>query len=176
MPEVRQDVRGAGTQGTQAEVREEGEAVKALSVRAPWWWAILHGKPVENREWYTNFRGTVLLHASKHWSRREIEEDLDDIRYMAEEDGIMLPEIDLAWMLECGGCIVGSVRIVDCVHEHPSAFFVGEYGFVLRDAVEFRKPVPFRGALGFFDVPEEAIYEPTSPIPSPSPRKPPSHR
>ena len=39
--------------------------MKALSVRAPWWWAILHGKPVENRDWHTNFRGVVLLHASK---------------------------------------------------------------------------------------------------------------
>ena len=37
--------------------------MKALSVRAPWWWAILHGKPVENRDWYTRVRGRVALHA-----------------------------------------------------------------------------------------------------------------
>ena len=42
--------------------------MKALSVRAPWWWAILHGKPVENRDWQTNYRGEVLLHASKWWN------------------------------------------------------------------------------------------------------------
>ena len=133
------------------------EITKALSVRAPWWWAILHGKPVENRDWSTNFRGVIWLHASKHWSRREIEEDLDDVRYMAEEDKLVLPDLDLGWMLDCCGCIVGSVEIVDCVKEYPSAFFVGEYGFVLRNPVPLHTPIPFKGALGFFNVPESLI-------------------
>ena len=54
----------------------KGETMKALSVRAPWWWAILHcGKDIENRDWYTNFRGTIYLHAGKFWRPREIEED-----------------------------------------------------------------------------------------------------
>jgi hypothetical protein len=60
-------------------------------------------------------------------------------------------------MRNAGGCIVGSVEIVDCVRRHPSAFFVGKYGFVLRDPVILAKPVPFKGALGFFDVPEGLI-------------------
>lgn len=128
--------------------------MKALSVRAPWWWAILYGKPVENRDWYTGYRGRVWLHASKHWSRREIEEDLDDITHMAREDKLILPEVDLANMLECGGCLVGSVEITGCVREHSSAFFMGMYGFVLRDPRTLAKPIPFKGALGFFDVPE----------------------
>lgn len=131
--------------------------MKALSVRAPWWWAILHGKPVENRDWHTNFRGVVLLHASLHWSRREIEEDLEDIQHMAEKDGLKMPEVDLAWMLECGGCIVGSIEVTNCVTDHPSAFFVGKFGFVLRHPVVYMKPVPFKGALGFFDVPDSVL-------------------
>lgn len=49
--------------------------MKALSVRAPWWWAILHGKPVENRDWYTNVRGRVLLHAGKWWEPEEVRLD-----------------------------------------------------------------------------------------------------
>jgi len=51
------------------------------------------------------------------------------------------------------GCIIGSVEIVDCVKSYPSAFFVGEYGFVLRNAVPLEVPIPIKGALGFFDVP-----------------------
>lgn len=36
--------------------------MKALSVRAPWWWFILHAaKDIENRDWSTRFRGTVYL-------------------------------------------------------------------------------------------------------------------
>ena len=68
--------------------------MKALSVRAPWWWAILHGKPVENREWYTNVRGRIVLHASKWWNWEALKEDWLVIVQMAEGDGITLPLVD----------------------------------------------------------------------------------
>jgi tetratricopeptide (TPR) repeat protein len=38
--------------------------MKALSIRQPWAWLIVHGvKDVENRTWRTNFRGRFLVHA-----------------------------------------------------------------------------------------------------------------
>jgi hypothetical protein len=134
--------------------------MKALSVRAPWWWAILHGKPVENRDWYTNQRGRVWLHASKFWKFEEVQDDWRDVVYMAEKDGLILERMgkeETAAMRAAGGCIVGSVDIVDCVRNHPSAFFVGKFGFVLRDPVILAKPVPVKGALGFFDVPDGVL-------------------
>jgi hypothetical protein len=141
--------------------------VKALSVRAPWWWAILHGKPVENRDWYTNFRGTVWLHASKAWKIGEISDDWDDIKIMAIRDKIVMPfpsgtdeSMKFAeGMRSAGGCIVGSVEIIDCVTEHPSAFFVGKFGFVLRNPMPLANPVPLKGALGFFEVPDGLISD-----------------
>jgi hypothetical protein len=49
---------------------------KAISVRAPWWWFILHEKKdIENRDWSTNFRGTVYLHSSKWFSKPKVIED-----------------------------------------------------------------------------------------------------
>jgi len=57
--------------------------VKALSVRAPWWWAILHlGKDIENRDWSTNYRGKIYLHAGKFWKDADIEEDIEDISFI----------------------------------------------------------------------------------------------
>ena len=134
--------------------------MKALSVRAPWWWAILHGKPVENREWYTNFRGTIYLHASKFWKIDEISDDWDDIKIMALRDRITMPfpsGTDECMkfaenMRDTGGHIVGTVEIVGCVTDHPSAFFVGKFGFVLRNPIPLTKPIPYKGALGFFEV------------------------
>jgi hypothetical protein len=134
--------------------------MKALSIRAPWWWAILHGKPVENRDWYTSQRGRVYIHASKFWKIGEISDDWDDIKDMAVKDNLALPlpvgneaAADLCTaMRDSGGCLVGTVDIVDCVRSHPSAFFVGKFGFVLRDPIALPKPIPFKGALGFFDV------------------------
>ena len=116
--------------------------MKALSIRQPWCWLILHaGKDIENRDWPTKFRGHFLLHAGKGMTRDEYEDaplwivDLPDFKD-----------------LERGG-IVGSVELVDCVSDHDSDWFFGRYGFVLRDP----KPLPFtpyRGQLGFFDVPD----------------------
>jgi hypothetical protein len=99
-------------------------------------------------------RGRVLLHASKFWKPSEIEDDYDSIRHMAEEDNLAMPDPQWAEIKAAGGCIVGSVEIYDCVRASQSAFFVGKFGFLLRDPVIFEKPIPFKGELGFFDAPE----------------------
>lgn len=116
--------------------------MKALSIRQPWAWLILHaGKDVENRSWPTRFRGRFLIHAAKGMTRDEYES--------APAWIVDLPDFD---QLRRGG-IVGSAELVDCVTESDSEWFFGRYGFVLRNV----KPllfVPYRGELGFFDVPD----------------------
>lgn len=128
----------------------DGEAW-ALSVRAPWWWAILHlGKDIENRDWRTNHRGRILLHAGKWWDDEHVDYDLMDM-----QDGILdgkEVKCDLEKMRAGCGCIVGAVEIVDCVSSSKSPWFFGRYGFVLKNPEVFEQPIPFRGALGFFKV------------------------
>src|SRR5262249_15350387 len=133
--------------------------MKALSIRSPWWWYILHGgKDIENRDWATGFRGRVWIHAGKWWKGDEV---LEDIRYIADE--ILEPGTQ-AWanppllsdLMPWRGCIVGSVEIVDCRSSHNSRWFFGKYGFVLRNPIVLAEPRLTKGALGFFDVPNEA--------------------
>jgi hypothetical protein len=132
--------------------------MKALSVRAPWWWYILHGgKDIENRDWPTRVRGRVLIHASKWWVKEDIALDDFDACEMAAKAELIFPLSDWRKMRECCGCIVGSVEIVDCVAHSDSPWFVGDYGFVLRDPVIFAKPIPLKGALGFFGVPDDLV-------------------
>jgi len=39
---------------------------KAISIRQPWAWAIMHGlKTVENRSWVTRVRGRIWVHAGR---------------------------------------------------------------------------------------------------------------
>jgi hypothetical protein len=123
----------------------------ALSIRQPWASLILQaGKDIENRDWPTKYRGRILMHAAKCCTRMEFEDALE-----FAEDCIQRPiTADLATIPRGG--IVGSVEIVDCVTDSESPWFVGRYGFVLRDP----KPLPFtpwKGQLGFFDVPAEAL-------------------
>ena len=123
----------------------------ALSIRQPWASLILKaGKDIENRCWPTKVRGRILIHAAKGCTRDELEDALD----FAEEACGTRYSVDLKTIARGG--IIGSVEIVDCVIKSDSPWFVGDFGFVLRDP----KPLPFvpwKGQLGFFDVPEAAL-------------------
>jgi hypothetical protein len=136
--------------------------VKALSVRAPWWWAILHlGKDIENREWPTRLRGRILLHASTWYVERDVREDINCIDGIvrAGMDDLLADDNPREVFSRSAGCIVGSVEIVGCVTQSQSPWFYGKYGFLLRDPVAFLEPIPVKGALGFFDVPDSLLEE-----------------
>lgn len=127
--------------------------MKAISIRQPWAWFILHGgKRIENRSWRAAYRGPVLIHASSWWQADEVYADFVSVR----ERRILppgLPSVSLNDLKAQRGGIVGRARIVDCVTASDSPWFMGPFGFVLEDV----EAVPFRarrGALGFFDVAE----------------------
>ncbi len=132
--------------------------MRALSVRAPWWLAILHfGKDIENRDWRTTFRGTIYLHASLWFHPREILQDIDSIAHICKVAGRPFFGMLIDYLKAGCGRIVGTVDIVDCIDHSDSPWFFGKYGFVLTNPVAFDKPIPFKGALGFFDVPDNFI-------------------
>jgi hypothetical protein len=131
--------------------------VIALSIRQPWAWLILNaGKEIENRDWPTRFRGRFLIHASKGMTLDEYDNAVDTAilagRKRPFKPGTILPAPK---DLEKGG-IVGSAELVDCVRHDDSPWFFGTFGFLLRDP----RPMPFipyKGQLGFFNVPDEII-------------------
>lgn len=131
--------------------------MKALSIRSPWWYYILHnGKTIENRDWRTNVRGRILIHASKWWNQEEVGEDFSIADRIAGTQHRDSPTTVLAIGLGRGH-VVGSVEVIDCVSHSTSPWFFGDYGLVLRDPIVFANPIPFRGALGFFDVPDHLL-------------------
>ena len=129
-----------------------------ISILQPYAWLIVHGhKDIENRGWHTKFRGRILIHAGKTYSRRTHDEYVED---MAEFYGIDLPPFE---GMHLGG-IVGSATITDCVQEHPSRWkILGTWGFVLKDQ-RVRPFVPYRGQLSIFRVPASAIEPQTEAV------------
>lgn len=133
---------------------------RALSVRVPWDFAILEmGKDIENRGRPHNFRGLVFIHTSSWWKGDEVAEDRDTALEIARRT---LPggwragrHHDLFNHTPRLGRITGMVEVVDCVTDSDSPWFFGPVGFKLRNPVAFKNPVPCKGALGFFPVPEE---------------------
>ena len=117
-----------------------------LSIKQPWAWLIVHGwKNIENRTWLTQYRGRVLIHASKVMTRNEWTACALFVRGIHPS---LAEQIPVPSCLPRGG-IVGEATLLDCVGYYPSNWFCGPYGFVLTDA----KPMPFqpcKGRLGFF--------------------------
>lgn len=123
-----------------------------ISILQPYAWLIVNGfKDIENRGWATKFRGRILIHAGKTYSRKTHAEYVAD--FEDDDIDIQLPPFE---QMQLGG-IVGSATITDCVQEHPSRWkILGSWGFVLKDQ-RMRPFVPYRGQLGIFRVPRDAI-------------------
>ena len=133
-------------------------SLKALSIRQPWAWLILHGgKDIENRTWATKLRGRVLIHAAQGMTVVEWERAVAFAFEAYSRIPFPLPAMPWPKQLDRGG-IVGSVEIVDCVAASDSPWYMGDVGFVLRDP----RPLPFtpmKGRLGFFDVPDDVLQQ-----------------
>jgi hypothetical protein len=130
-------------------VRPSSGAVpnRALSIRQPWTWAILYaGKRVENRSWYTDYRGPIYLH-----SGREVEYDaLECLR--PEIEAIERPRPPAV----CGALLATAI-LADCVRpndvpDDQLRWVAGPWCFLLRDVRLLARPIPWRGNLGLFVV------------------------
>ena len=120
--------------------------MKALSIRQPWAWLILHGwKDIENRNWGTRFKGRVYVHAGKRF-------DYEGLRWLATW---LAPEIFKAIGPLCISeqiGIVGEIDIVDWVAKSESPWFTGPLAYVLANPMAYSEPIPYRGRLGLFKV------------------------
>ena len=125
--------------------------MKALSIRQPWAWLIIHGgKDIENRSWHTKYRGRFLVHASQGMTCGEYDEALDLVHDIGSME--LYQRFPSFNALQRGG-IIGSVELVDSLDTSYSPWYMGQKAFLLRDP----KPLPFtpfKGPLSFFEVPE----------------------
>ena len=121
--------------------------MRVLSVQQPWAWLIVHGlKDIENRTWFTSYRGPLLIHASQRVDR----EWMDIIYSLLAKEGLPMPRD-----LPTGG-IVGIVDLVDVVRHYESPWFEGPWGWVLENP----RPIPHipaQGRLGLWTPPSEII-------------------
>jgi hypothetical protein len=135
----------------------------ALSLYAPWAWAILHWtKRIENR--YAGFPrkhlGPIWLHASLFGKTLEaMRDEWESVAHMAERAGAPRPEqpVTLGDLQRMRGHIVGRVTITGYIDESEDGWFCGPTGIVLANPVPLAEPVPCRGALGYWRAPESVL-------------------
>lgn len=123
--------------------------MKCISIRQPWAQLIIDGhKNIENRKWKTNFRGRILVHASLTIDQIAVKENLN---YLSRSPFFTT------------GCILGSIEIIGIITETTLSdkyrlWFEGPFGWVLENPVRFIKPIPYKGQLSIFEVPENINY------------------
>lgn len=129
--------------------------MKVLSVRQPWTWFLINGgKDVENRNWYTHYRGPLAIHAGKkfdfnHW---EWEEQYELLRHFGP----------IAGPNDVRGAVIGVVDLVDVVtdRECDSPWKADGFEFFcwkIANPRPLTTPVLLKGQLGLFDVPDDLL-------------------
>lgn len=120
-----------------------------LSVRQPHAWAIVVGaKDVENRDRVSYYLGRLYIHAGLTEAADAVEETTERVaahlcisasaaraRYRRHRERGL-------------GAIIGHVQMFGCAVSHESEWFDGKsrYGYLLRDPVRLRQPIPAKGS------------------------------
>lgn len=136
--------------------------MKGLSVKPPWSWAIAWaGKDVENRGWPTNHRGFVAIHASLRPEPDVIFPVQRAIRAYLTAQRDQDRRIDVRGAVvavaEIAGCHAGLSMRWPCEGgELCSPWAVpGQYHWRLARVRPLAEPVPCKGALGLWTLPDD---------------------
>lgn len=144
--------------------------MKCLSVRQPWAaWIVLGAKDVENRSWATKYRGPLLIHAGQTPENVmfDPQRDLAPERYESVKRATLAIEpddyraalkvIDVAFTR---GAIIGLVDLV-CVGTRTNTCWAdqGVWQWTIANPGYFAEPIPYKGRLGLFEVPDEVVRD-----------------
>src|SRR5580698_8114219 len=128
----------------------------ALSLTQPWATLVVTGqKKIETRGWRTGYRGLLGIHASKGFPGAA-----KDLCATEPFMGALYRESFRAIEDLPTGCLLGTVRLLDCI---PTAglglasqerafgdFSPGRWAWMLAGAVMFDEPIPMKGALSLW--------------------------
>jgi len=140
--------------------------MKCLSIRQPWSWLIMHNyKDVENRTWRVNTSkpSWILIHASKKYEGGVLDRLFDKGIITAQTYG------EAAKSKEQLGCILGEALLYSISTQNVSLWAEPNcYHWYFLATTLFVEPIPYKGKLGLFDVPEHILpiitvgeYEPS---------------
>ena len=140
--------------------------MKCLSLTQPWATLVVEGKKqFETRSWSTKYRGPLLIHAAKGWpeSAKRICRFPGLFRDTLVELGYLHDSFNLPRALIIGQVDLVGVFTTESQRERigPEEEAFGDYGdgrfaWQLENPVIFKQPIPWKGALGLFEVTDAA--------------------
>jgi len=152
----------------------QGKHIPVLTVRQPWAWALQHGKPVENRPWEMTYRGLLWLHAGarSRWDPAGADSGLVQDEWLQVTG---LPDVPHGIAKDIGlhrnthlmvfGAVTALLQVTGCHHAddctrrgspcNPWAA-CGQWHIERQVLHVLPEPVPCRGMLGLWRLPEDA--------------------
>lgn len=129
--------------------------MRAVSLWRPWPWTIFYGgKDVENRPWALDFRGDIVLHATKHFDADSVPFIERTLRKGSFKPPLMLPSAHAEGL-------IGVVEIVGCYEidetRPPGRWEMGPFCWEIANPRAFAKPIPWKGKQGIFHVPDDVV-------------------
>ena len=125
--------------------------MKALTLYQPWATLVAIGaKRIETRSWGTSYRGSLAIHAGKHW----MDEDL----LYTEPFSSYLHEAKIPF-----GFVVATCELVDVERIYADSYIpgkpefmfgdysIGRYMWKLEHVKILPEPIPAKGAMGLWE-------------------------
>jgi hypothetical protein len=149
--------------------------MRGLSLTQPWASLVAIGaKKWETRSWPTSYRGTIAIHASKAYPRDCRELEYEEPFLAALKCGMSgrehaLPTASIVALATLTGCQPtrkfvcnpGLKAEHNILISHDEFEFgdysEGRFAFKIEDAIQLATPIPCRGALSIWTVPDEVI-------------------
>lgn len=161
--------------------------MKATSLWQPWASAVAIGaKKIETRGHRTHYRGPLAIHAAQRLNKNELiyTKSIWNWCGALRPLGVTMGGDKPLWELMPFGAVVATCILEDCrptgsftldeieTPRRPPGetghhydwterlmgnFDLGRFGWILRDVVPLRTPLPFKGKQGFFEVPDDLI-------------------
>jgi len=121
--------------------------LKCLSIQQPWAWLVCSGdKDIENRDWKTDFRGTIAIHASTKKTQVNT--------FLKRDKSKRVKSSDFEFGAIIGLADIESISVFGKEHEgKPHAY--GTYCWKMTNARFLRNPIPMLGQLGLRHLSDE---------------------
>jgi len=140
--------------------------MKALTLTQPWASLVdLQKKKLETRSWYTSYRGELLIHAAKGypvWARNLAWQPHFRKALGPLSDMEALPTAQALCIVNLVACVpttalhkLQAINFSASAEEIPFGDFAeGRFAWALEYVRHLDPPVPMRGALGLWKLPE----------------------
>jgi len=127
--------------------------IKVITLWQPWASLVAHGyKQLETRGWSTKYRGSLLIHSAKKWSKEQRQ-------FHEQHSKEILGSADLPFGSMLAICELTEVVPVEDIQEILTErerlfgdYSPGRYAWTLDNMELFQTPVPWKGQQGLWQV------------------------